>query len=425
MSREPASVLRRIALAAVVAVVCILPALAATAQAQVPDADQRCLGCHARRGLFKRLENSDHMSMVVPADLFARSAHATNACTDCHADVNLKTHPQTRKSIANVRAYSIAEVQVCQKCHEKESGAWQHSIHAALVGAGNPNGPVCTSCHAVHGEIKGMPDSLASVPCKSCHDTIFAAYATSVHAQPAGDGRTPPMLCSGCHNAHDVSVASSPTGPQTACIACHSGVLLTHQAWLPNAALHFDVVSCPACHVPTAPRRVDLQLVDRGAQTRIAEKAGVPTFQTSGDSVNAIALQNLLRQSANDHAVLRGRLEVSNAEQIHHLAPKAQALSDCNTCHGAGADAFNSVTISVAGPDGLPVRHVTDNSVLSSVTSIASVGGFYAIGVNRIGLLDILLILAVLAGIGVPAAHLVLGVLVKRHLKARKKGPAR
>jgi hypothetical protein len=35
------------------------------------------------------------------------------------------------------------------------------------------------------------------------------------------------------------------------------------------------------------------------------------------------------------------------------------------------------------------------------------------------------LILAVLAGIGVPAAHLLLGVIVKRHLKARDAGPDR
>jgi hypothetical protein len=395
------------------------------AQAQVSDADKRCLGCHSRRGLFKRLENSDHMTMVVPADLFAKSEHAANACTDCHTDVNPGTHLQTRKSIKSARDYSLASVVVCQKCHEKESAAWQNSIHATLVGAGNARGPVCTSCHDAHTEIKGAPVSLANVPCKSCHDTIFAAYVGSVHGHASSDGKTGPLLCSGCHNAHDVSVASSPTGPKNACIACHQGVLQKHQAWLPNAALHFDVVSCPACHAPTAPRRVDLQLVDSGAQTRVQEKAGVPTFQTPGTSVDAIALYNLLRQTTNGHAVLRGRLEVSTAEQIHQLTPKSQAISDCNTCHSAGSDAFKSVTISVAGPDGLPVRYVTDKDVLRSVMSIGSIGGFYAVGGTRIGLLDILLILAGVVGIGVPGAHLMLGVVVRRHLRAHDAASAR
>lgn len=93
----------RLAIAAVVALVCILPVLGTAAQAQVSDADKRCLGCHSRRGLFKRLENSDHMTMVVPADLFAKSEHAANACTDCHTDVNPGTHLQTRKSIKSAR----------------------------------------------------------------------------------------------------------------------------------------------------------------------------------------------------------------------------------------------------------------------------------------------------------------------------------
>jgi len=419
MRGEISPVVRRLALVAVVVLACILPVCRTAAQAQVSDADKRCLGCHSRPGLFKRLESSDHMSMVVPADVFAKSAHAANACTDCHTDVNANTHLQTRKSIKSTRDYSIVQVQVCQKCHEKESGAWQHSIHAALVDAGNADGPVCTSCHAAHAEIKGAPDLLETVPCKSCHDTIFAAYAGSVHAQPSADGKTAPLPCSACHNAHDVSVASSPAGPKNACIACHDGVLQTHQAWLPDAALHFEVVSCPACHVPAAPRRVDLQLVDSGARTRLAEKAGVPTFQTPGPSVDAIALYNLLRQSDNGHAALRGRLEVGTAEQIHQLAPKSQAIHDCHTCHSPDADAFRSVTVSVAGPDGLPIRYATDQDVLRSVMSIGSIGGFYAIGATRIGLLDVLLILAVLVGIGVPAAHLLLGAVVKRHLRAR------
>jgi hypothetical protein len=427
----PPPVLRRIAglaLVAAVTFVCSLPLQETAAQAQVPAADKRCLGCHSRPGLFKRMENSEHLTMVVPPDLFAKSAHATNACTDCHTDVKLSTHPRTRKSIRDARTYSLASVQVCQTCHEKDAKEWRNSIHAALVSAGNAKGPVCTSCHQPHGEIKGAPASLAMVPCKSCHETIFAAYAGSVHGKARGDGNEKSPVCSGCHNAHDVSVASSPTGPKNACLTCHEGVLQTHQAWLPNAALHFDVVSCPACHAPTAPRRVDLQLVAGGGQARVSEKAGVPTFQTPGKSVDAIALYNLLQtmnqQPAAGHAALRGRLEVATGEQIHQLAPKERAIHTCNTCHSAGSEAFQSVSISVAGPDGLPVRYVANKDVLSSVMSIGSIGGFYAIGGTRIELLDILVILAVLAGIGVPAAHLLLGVLVRRHLRRRDAAPA-
>jgi len=417
----------RLALIAAVTFFCLLPICWTAAQAQVPAADTRCLGCHARRGLFKSMENSDHMSMVVPADAYAKSVHATTLCTDCHTDVKAATHLETRKSIKSARAYAIASGAVCQNCHDKESREWRSSIHAALVTAGNDKGPICTNCHPPHTETPGMSRSIENLPCKSCHDTIFAGYAGSVHATARKDDKAAPVLCSGCHNAHDVSIASSPTGPKHACLSCHDGVLQKHQAWLPNASLHFEMVSCPVCHSPTAARRVDLQLVEGTERTRHSEKAGVPTFNTPGKSVDAIALYNLLQttaqQTPNLHAALRGRLEVSTPEQIHQLAPKEQAISRCDTCHSAGAAAFQSVSISVAGPDGLPIRYVVDKEVLSSAMSLGAISGFYAIGGTRIGVLDTLLLLAVLAGVGVPAAHLLLGVLVRRHRKRRGMTP--
>ena len=72
--------------------------------------------------------------------------------------------------------------------------------------------------------------------------------------------------------------------------------------------------------------------------------------------------------------------------------------------------------VSVAGSDGRPVRYGADKDVLSSVVSIDSVGGFYAIGANRIVLLDIALLLALLGGLSVPIAHMIWGRLLKRHL---------
>ena len=153
----------------------------------------------------------------------------------------------------------------------------------------------------------------------------------------------------------------------------------------------------------------------------------MPTFQDPGTSVDAMALYNLLqttgREAPNRQASLRGRLEVSTAEQIHELAPKGKAIHRCSTCHSADSEAFQSVSISVAGPDGLPIRYVADKEVLSSMMSLGSIGGFYAIGGTRIGLLDILLLLAVLAGVGIPAAHLLLGSLVRRHIRRHAAGP--
>jgi len=51
--------------------------------------------------------------------------------------------------------------------------------------------------------------------------------------------------------------------------------------------------------------------------------------------------------------------------------------------------------------------------VLSSPLSLESVGGFYAIGGTRVKLLDILVILAILGGVGFAVGHLILGWIFK------------
>ena len=135
----------------------------------------------------------------------------------------------------------------------------------------------------------------------------------------------------------------------------------------------------------------------------------MPLFEprmSNGQGLDALALWNLLqtfnRERMGSKAALRGRLEVSTAPQAHQLADKSKAMGDCKTCHRQGSEAFQTVTISVVGPDGRRVRVGANPDVLSSVISIDAVRGFYAIGGTRIMLLDILLVLAFLGGLAVP-----------------------
>ena len=55
---------------------------------------------------------------------------------------------------------------------------------------------------------------------------------------------------------------------------------------------------------------------------------------------------------------------------------------------------------------------------LTSVISTNSVGGFYAIGATRIGLLDILVALAFLGGVGFAIGHGSMRWLARRYLMA-------
>jgi Cytochrome c554 and c-prime len=413
-----------VACVAVVAALLLFPGGARPAWAQEAKpakADQVCLGCHGSAGMEKKLEDGGNLDLHIAAAPFVTSVHNVVGCTGCHADVDIAAHPPADKKIKDARSFAIGTTQLCRNCHADKFDQWQTSIHAALVRSGDPAAPICTDCHNPHAVIKGAAASVEQIPCKKCHTDIYAAYLGSVHGQSrlhVKDSYAP--LCSGCHSAHEVkptAVGALAQGPEGACLGCHAGVLEAHQKWLPNAALHFEVVSCPVCHTPNAQRKVDLMLIDsKNAKARGTEQVGVPLFEASARSdkngIDAQTLWNLLQTLNRDgvgKTVLRGRLEVLNGPQDHEIAHKSRALSDCHTCHSSGSKAFQSVTISLVGPSGRRVGYGANADVLNSVISLGSVSGFYAIGGTRIKLLDILLILAILGGGGIAVGHVALG----------------
>lgn len=402
-------------------------------EAAAPESN--CLACHGSPGFEKKLSSNEILSLTIDKTLFDKSVHAAVGCQGCHSDVDLNAHPPADKQIAGKRAFSVAMVEVCRGCHSDKFEQWEGSIHASLVRDGNTGAPVCTDCHKPHAVIQGAAESFETVPCRTCHAPILKAYAGSVHGQALQGGNTGAPICSSCHTAHQVKAASlaMSNGLDIACVNCHTNVLDAHEKWLPNTELHFDVVSCPACHSPGAQRRVDLRLYDSATQTSITEERGIPVLaghagDSQGKGLDALALwkvlQTLNRGGVQGKTVLRGRLEVANGPQAHQLARKEQAISDCRTCHSKGSDAFQSVTISIVGPDGRPRRYGADKDVLSSVISLDSVGGFYAIGATRITFLDILFLLALVAGIVIPVGHGSVRWLAKRYLKQNPTSPA-
>ena len=392
------------------------------ASAALSSQDQACLGCHSAAGLDKKLANGETLSLHVDGAAFGKSVHGTLGCAVCHQNVTLENHPPLKTKIAGVREHSIQSAKVCTSCHGDVLKLYQGSIHAALVREGNPAAPICTDCHSPHAVMaKAAYDGATGAPCSKCHDPIFKAYAGSVHGKTGLD-------CSNCHRAHDVRPAATENQLKTACLGCHQDALASHKTWLPNAGRHFKAVSCAACHSPDAKRRVDLRLYDNTKQQLVREREGVPQFETrarladvKGGGLDAMALQGLLRgfnaEGTDDNTTLRGRLEVSTGVESHQLIDKSKAIRDCAKCHQQGAEPFQSVTVSIVGPDGRQLRYGAKPEVLNSIVSVDSVRGFYAIGGTRIKLLDWLLALAVLGGIGAPIGHMTVRWLFKKYAK--------
>lgn len=401
----------------------IAPALAAAPSAS----DQQCLACHGTPGIQKTLDDGETLSLYVDGDHFGPSVHSALGCTGCHADVNLDSHPPATNPIAGKSAFSTAMVQICRTCHTQKSEQWDKSVHANLLREGTLGAPICTSCHSPHTMIKGAAGSMETVPCKSCHAVIFTAYAASVHGVLRNGGSAEAPLCFDCHGAHDVQVPSAGVGRKDVCLGCHTEALGSHRTWLPDVDLHFSVVSCPVCHTPQAKRVVNLILFNSATQKEVPEPVGIPQFESLTGTATAAKpgldpttlmtlLTTLNSQGVEGKTSVRGRLEVQTGVEDHQLTFASKAISDCSICHQQGAAAFQSVEVSVAGPAGIPIRYDANKDVLSSVLSLNSVRGFYAIGGTRVTVLDVLFVLALLGGIGWSAFHMTARWVFRRYL---------
>ena len=338
------------------------------------ETDTACLGCHAIDGLEKKLPNSETLSLHVAGEAFAKSVHRVVGCTGCHADIDPGNHPAAARDIESRRQYSIERAKACQLCHADAFEQYQTSHHAARIREGHLVAPVCTDCHGSH-----------SVNPRTAYET---------------------------------------------CVGCHAAALGVHGKWLPNAPLHHEVVSCAACHAPAAPRMIDLRLYDSAAKKWVTEKEGAPVFEqlarsadTDGNGLDAGELRNLLQQINRDvpaaPMILRGRVELRADVEAHRLAGKTQAIRACDNCHQYGSEPFQNVTVSVTGPDGRPVRYPAQKEILNSALAVQSLPEFYAIGGTRSRVLDALLVLALLGGVGVPVGHMTVKWLFRRYRAGR------
>ena len=357
-----------------------LPAVAAgSAVESLPEADRQCLGCHATEGMTKDLQDGGTLSLHVSGDEYARSVHKANGCGSCHSEVDIKSHPPSKRDIKSTRQYSIERAETCRLCHEQAFKHYEGSIHAARIREGSPLAPVCTGCHGSH-----------SVTPKTAYET---------------------------------------------CIGCHAAALDAHRKWLPNAGLHHEVVSCAACHAPAVLRMIDLRLYDPAAKQWVAEKEGAAQFEKLARSVDADGkgldpeelrkLLDAINRDGTPRKTLRGRVELRASVEAHQLSGKADAIKACDSCHQIGAEPFRNVTVSITGPDGRPVRYRAQAEVLTAALAVESLPEFYAIGGTRSRLLDALFVLVLLGGAAVPLGHMTVRWLARKRLEKAGKSSGR
>ena len=99
-----------------------------------------CLDCHSDKTLAITNAAGKAVSLFVDEAKLKASAHKTNTCISCHADVTDK-HPDD-----NVRLQPVH----CAACHERQTESYNASVHGLALKAGHADAATCQDCHDSH-----------------------------------------------------------------------------------------------------------------------------------------------------------------------------------------------------------------------------------------------------------------------------------
>jgi hypothetical protein len=156
---------------------------------------------------------------------FASGDQHVATCVECHGSHGILG---PRSSESPVHPTKVPAT--CGKCHSDpelvdeyglegdEQQAYEESVHAALLKAGDLSAPQCATCHGNHGAVPPGFDAVTSV-CGKCHVRQQELFSTTVHARLTEKGEF--KACASCHGHHRVLEAGEHILEQT-CTLCHA-----------------------------------------------------------------------------------------------------------------------------------------------------------------------------------------------------------
>ncbi len=369
-----------------------------------------CLRCHSK-DIKMRFADGEEISLKVDRKVLIHSVHKNFRCSECHTGYSKNSHPiHHYKSLADFRK---AGDKICAKCHAIQYKQFLKSVHYAKRTAGDASAPGCIGCHGYH-DVKYVSGNKAlSVQiCSKCHKNEASVLEESVHAKT--------LSCISCHGIHAVK-AIAEADVDKSCVRCHKNMEAIHAQWLHNppfqeatfVKLHFKKASCVACHTGVD-KHVMLSIVNReDGKAYGLTKELVQKFDANNNGkLEEKELWDLMSTLKEKQDVtLDGKITVVDRNAAHKVISKDLALRDCAACHSPAA----SFKVTLKGQ---PV----ERAVLNSFNIIPNMRDFYAIGLTKVKVLDIVFILAVLAGLGFVCGHIGLRIITTPIRRKRREG---
>lgn len=195
--------------------------------------DDSCMQCHGDKTLTKKDAAGREVSLFVDAALLQASAHKTENCFGCHADLTAN-HPDDK-----IAARAVD----CIGCHKAQAATYQASAHGLALSRHDKSAPNCVDCHGRHDVLP--PTSPASSlhfthlaqTCGSCHKQESLDVQASVHGRAAAKGERESATCVDCHNDHQfesLKTASSYKISIEICSKCHASERINEKFGMPE-----------------------------------------------------------------------------------------------------------------------------------------------------------------------------------------------
>ncbi len=287
-----------------------------TDYSHLADSDEKsCQQCHNNPDLGMTVNNGETLSLYVDPSVYANSIHGDKLlCTDCHTTV--EGYPHQDWEINSKREYSIAQYELCKRCHFDNYTKSLDSIHYEMLSEGDMISPVCTDCHGAHDvSSPSQPRAKISQTCSKCHSNIYEEYVSSVHGTSlVKENNYDVPVCTDCHLAHTIE------DPRTASFRIES------------------VHLCSKCHG-------DPELMEKYGISSDVVKTYLNDFH--GRTVALVEKQT--REIWVDEAVCtdcHGIHNIQQADSPNSPVIKENLVSTCNKCHDNASLNFSGAWLS-------------------------------------------------------------------------------
>ena len=303
--------------------------------AQPLKQDEACLACHGQAGM----KSEKGKDISIRPEKHVASVHGILGCKACHAAIKDFPHPAKTPKVG------------CATCHADQATDVDKSVHAILGEA------ACASCHGNVHEIAEAAKT-QSGKCAECHAEEVRELAKSIHGRAAKSGDPDAPVCTSCHGPVHKIQAASETAPAvvkinqvSACAKCHenAGFISRHKIPLLNPVEQYlksvhgravlqgkDAATCADCHgshgiLPArdAPSKV--------SHWNVAETCGACHKEIAKTFLESVHGQGIKAgaQDAPDctschgeHLVLEPNNPSSSLSDLH------VSVETCGRCHG-------------------------------------------------------------------------------------------